>query len=65
MPFAATWTDLEMVRLRERQISYDSSYVESKNIYTDELTKQTHRQRKQTYDYERGQWGRDKLGVWD
>ena len=34
------------------------------NLYT--KRKQTHRYRKQTYDYQRGKGeGRDKLGVWD
>ena len=27
--------------------------------------KQTHRDRKQTYGYQRGKGERDKLGVWD
>ena len=27
--------------------------------------KQTHRHRKQTYGYQRGKWGKDKLGVRD
>ena len=27
--------------------------------------KQTHRHRKQTYGYQRGKRGRDKMGVWD
>ena len=27
--------------------------------------KQTHRHRKQTYGYQRGKGGRDKLGAWD
>ena len=34
------------------------------NVFTKQ--KQTHRRRKQIYDYQRGKgWGRDKLGVWD
>ena len=33
------------------------------NLYTKQ--KQTHRHRKQTYDYQRGKEGRDKLGIWD
>ena len=38
MPFAATWMDLDMIILkevksdRERQISYDITYVESNKI---------------------------------
>ena len=27
--------------------------------------KQTHRHRKQIHGYQRGDWGKDKLGVWD
>ena len=33
------------------------------NLYTKQ--KQTHRHRKQTYGYQRGKGGRDKLGVRD
>ena len=33
------------------------------NLFTKQ--KQTHRHRKQTYDYRRGKGDRDKLGVWD
>ena len=33
------------------------------NLTTEQ--KQTHRHRKQTYGYQRGRAGRDKLGVWD
>ena len=34
------------------------------NLFTKQ--KQTHRLRRQTYDYQRGKvGGRDKLGVWD
>ena len=29
------------------------------------FTKQTHRHRKQTYGYQRGNGGRDKLGAWN
>ena len=32
------------------------------NLFTKQ--KQTHRHRKQTYGYQRGKVGRDKLGVW-
>ena len=50
---------------RQRQISYDISYVESNknnnkkiqmNLYTKQ--KQTHRHGKQTYGYQRGKMGR-------
>ena len=33
------------------------------NLYTEQ--KQNHRQRKETYGYQRGKGKRDKLGVWD
>ena len=33
------------------------------NLFTKQ--KQTHRHRKQTYGYQRGKGGRNKLGVWD
>ena len=33
------------------------------NLYTKQ--KQTHRDRKQAYSYQRGKKGREKLGVWD
>ena len=33
------------------------------NLFTKE--KQTLRHRKQTYGYQRGKAGRDKLGIWD
>ena len=33
------------------------------NLFTKQ--KQTHRHGKQTYGYQRGSGGRDKLGVWD
>ena len=36
-----------------------------KNDTKDTKQKQTHRHRKQTYGYQRGKGGRDKLGVWD
>ena len=74
MPFAATWMGLEIMRLSEvSQTKTDTIryhlYVESKkmiqmNLFTKQ--KQTHRLRKQTYSYQRGNMaGRDKLGVWD
>ena len=33
------------------------------NLFTKQ--KQTLRHRKQTYSYQGGKWGKDKLGVWD
>ena len=56
---------------RERQISYDITYMwdQKTDLFTKSslftknlLIKQTHRHRKQTYGYQKG---RDKLGVWD
>ena len=53
MPFAATWLDLEIIILskseRERQISYDISYLwnlkynTNEPIYKTETDSQTHR----------------------
>ena len=61
MPFTATWMDLQIILLsevRERQISYDITYMWNlnkkmiqMNLFTKQ--KQTHRQRKQTYGYQR------------
>ena len=54
---------------RERQISYNITYVVSKKMtQMNSFTKQkyNHRHRKEIYGYQRGKrWGRDKLGVWD
>ena len=50
---------------RERQISYDTTYMQNlKNITNNLYTKykQTHRHRKQTYGTKREKRGRDKLG---
>ena len=44
MSFAATWMDLEIIILsdvRQRQISYDVTYVESKKNHTCELKYKT------------------------
>ena len=63
MPFAAAWMDLETITLsevqsdRERQISYDSTYMWSlikmiqKNLFIKQ--KQTHRFQNQSYGYHR------------
>ena len=69
MPFVATWVDLEITILNEvsqtkTNIMYHL-YVESKkkkiqkeiDLYTKQ--KQTHRQRKQTYGYQRRKGGRE------
>ena len=71
MPFTATWMDLEIIILNQvsqRQISYDIAYRKlNKKILMNLFTKQKqmHRHRKQTYGFQRGKKGRDKLGVWD
>ena len=74
MPFAATWMDLEIIILSEashtdRDKYHDITYMWNLKNDTNELIakqKQTHRHRKQTYGYQRGQRvGRDKLGIWD
>ena len=74
MPLAATWMDLEIIILvksgRERQL-YDILYMwnlkKQKMIQMNLFTKQkqTHRHRKQTYGYQSGKGGGDKLGVWN
>ena len=52
---------------RERQISYDITYMWNlkkmiqMNLFSKQ--KQTHRPKKQTYGYQRGKRRRDKLGV--
>ena len=72
MPFTATWMDLQIILLsevRERQISYDITYMWNlnkkmiqMNLFTKQ--KQTHRHRKQTCGYQRGKvGGRDRLGI--
>ena len=41
----------------------ESKKIVPMNLYIKQ--KQTQRHRKQTYGYQRGKAGRDKLGVWD
>ena len=70
MPFAATWMDLEIVilsELRERQISYDITYMLNLKNGTKELIDKTDSQTQKTiYGYQRVKWGeRDKLGFGD
>ena len=72
MPCAATWMHLEIIILSEvsqRQISYDITYMWNPKYDTNELFlqngKRPNRHRKQTYGYQRGKWGRDKIRVWD
>ena len=56
---------------RERQISYDITYMwnlvfknDTNELFTKQ--KQTHRYKKQTYGYQMGNVaGRNKSGVWD
>ena len=65
MLFPATWMDLEIVILSEKQISYDIAYmwnIKKKDtnelIYKTETDSQTYRM---IYDYQRGNvGGRDK-----
>lgn len=69
MSSAVTWMDLENVILSEvsqRQIRY-GLYVGSKKSGTTKPIYKTnsHRYRKQTYSYQGGKQGRDKLGDWD
>ena len=69
MPFAATWIDLEIIILsevRERQVSYYSTYVKSKNSDTNELIyKEKQIPRLQMYGYQKGKvLGGDKSGIY-
>ena len=74
MPFAATWMDLEIIRLsevksdRERQIPYDITYMWNLKYDTNEVIYETETdsQREQTCGCQsRGWLGRDGMGVWD
>ena len=61
---AVTWVDLEIIILgevRERQITYDITYMWNLNYDTNLFTrlKQTHRHKKQTYGHQSGK------RVWD
>ena len=56
MPFAATWTDLEII------VRSEVSQAEKDKYDMLSLT-QTHRHRRQVYGYERERgWGKNKLG---
>ena len=72
MPFAATWTDLEIIILSEgsqckRQIPYGITYIWNLNYNTNQHIYET-RTDSQIYRTDlrlpRG-WGREGLGVWD
>jgi len=62
MSFISIWMNLEIIilneEIRQRQISYDMSYIwnlkkkNDTNLFAKQ--KQTHRHRKQTYGYQRG-----------
>ena len=69
MPLAATWMDLETVVLshkkKDKRHHISFTYGIYKMIQMNLFTKQTHRHRKQTYGYQKGKKGRDKLGIWD
>ena len=76
LPFAAIWMDLEIIILSEVSQAEKDKYISHhlicgslKNIIQVNLfykTEQTHRNRKQTYSFQKGQGkGRDKLGLWD
>ena len=43
IPFAATWSDLEIIILRDRQISYDITYMWKLKYDTNELIYKTER----------------------
>ena len=75
LPFAATWSNLENTMLsEENQKEKDKCCMRAlvcriqryiyKSIYLHTKEKQTHRHRKQAYDYGTGS-KRGELGVWD
>ena len=75
MPSAAAWMELEIITLSEvsqpkktnivYHLSVESKKMIQMNLFTKQ--KQTHKHRKQTYDYQRGKGrgGSDKLGLWN
>ena len=76
MPFEATWMDLEIVILSEvsqtekdnyHMISLICGILKKKMVQVNLFTKKkwSHRCKKQTYGYQGGKAGRDKLGDQD
>ena len=69
MPFAATWMDPQIIILHkisqtEKDKYHDIIYEEAKKMIQINLfIIQTHRHRTQTYGYQRGKRGKDKLGI--
>ena len=72
LPFAATWMDQEIILSEVNQTKAKKYHVitymwnlKKKMIQMNLFTKQkqTHRHRKQIYDYQRGKWQGDKLGI--
>ena len=73
IPFSATLDEPRNYHINEvSQAEKDKPYITytqnlkryiQMNLFTKQ--KNTHRHRKQTYGYQRGNPGRDKLGVWD
>ena len=69
MPLAATWMDLEIIIVNQRQISYDITYVESNKKDIKELI---HKAETDSKNLKSNLWlpkektgQRDKLGDWD
>ena len=71
MPFSATWMNLQIIRqseVRQRQTSYNNSYVESNKNDTSALNSRTERDLKKQnkYGYQMANLrGGDILEVWD
>ena len=62
MLLATTWIDLEIIILSEISQRKTNIMISLKGTQMNLFTKQTHRHRKQSYGYKRGNGGRDKLG---
>ena len=72
MPFAATWMDLDIILSedRERQISYDITYMWNlkkwyKRTYLQNRNRLTDIEKKLLITKGDSRMGGDKLGVWD